>query len=141
MYVSYSESDYEWVRDKLCPKLEDLNVKSWITDMNSTPGRWVLEGIVNRINECRKVMFVVSESFLDMEWSSYAVKTAITHAFHNQRQGFIVVLIKDGVALEKLPDELKNIWWCIEHFRWPEEESNEVILKKLTKALQSDLTF
>nr|XP_034335531.1 toll-like receptor 2 [Crassostrea gigas] len=141
VYVSYSESDYVWVRDKLCPKLEDLNVKSWITDMNSTPGRWVLEGIVNRINECRKVMFVVSESFLDMEWSSYAVKTAITHAFHNQRQGFIVVLIKDGVALEKLPDELKNIWWCIEHFRWPEEESNEVILKKLTKALQSDLTF
>ncbi|XP_034335532.2 toll-like receptor 2 [Magallana gigas] len=141
VYVSYSESDYVWVRDKLCPNLEDLNVKSWITDMNSTPGRWVLEGIVNRINECRKVMFVVSESFLDMEWSSYAVKTAITHAFHNQRQGFIVVLIKDGVALEKLPDELKNIWWCIEHFRWPEEESNEVILKKLTKALKSDLTF
>nr|XP_034315377.1 toll-like receptor 2 type-1 [Crassostrea gigas] len=141
VYVSYSESDYEWVRDKLRPKLEDLNVKSWITDINSTPGRWVLEGIVNRINECRKVMFVVSESFLDMEWSSYAVKTAITHAFHNQRQGFIVVLIKDGVALEKLPEELKNIWWCIEYFRWPdEEESNEVILKKLAKTLKSDIT-
>uniref|UniRef100_A0A8W8MIV7 TIR domain-containing protein n=1 Tax=Magallana gigas TaxID=29159 RepID=A0A8W8MIV7_MAGGI len=139
VYVSYSESDYLWIRDKRYPKLEDLNVISWMTDKNSTPGGWVLEGIVNRINECRKVMFVVSESFLDMEWSSYAVKTAITHAFYNQRQGFIVVLIKDGVALEKLPEELKNIWWCIEYFRWPdEEESNEVILKRLTKALKSD---
>lgn len=131
VYVSYSDSDYLWVTKSLYPKLESLNVKPCL-DEDIYGGRTILEGVVNRINECRKVMFVVSESFLDIGQSSIEVRTAITHAVHNQFQGYIVVLIKDGFPLEKLPDELKNIWWCIEHFRWSEEEHNEVLLKKLT---------
>ena len=64
---------------------------------------------------------------------------AITHAFHNQRQGSIVVLIKDGVPLERLPDEMKNIWWCIEHIRWPKNDgtcSDEVILSELSNIMK-----
>nr|XP_011422173.2 toll-like receptor 3 [Crassostrea gigas] len=131
VYVSYSDLDYLWVTKTLYPILESLNVKPCL-DEDIYGGRTILEGIVNRINECRKVLFVVSESFLDIGQSSIEVRTAITHAVHNQFQGYIVVLIKDGFPLERLPDELKNIWWCIEYFGWSEEEQNEVILKKLT---------
>nr|XP_034335558.1 uncharacterized protein LOC117692240 isoform X2 [Crassostrea gigas] len=97
------------------------------------------EEIIKCINESRKVMFIISESFLDIGWSSYAVQMAITHAFHNQRQRSIVVIIKDGLPLERLPKEFKHIWWCIEHLRWPEDETNEeTLLLNLSNVLVSE---
>uniref|UniRef100_K1RKD0 Toll-like receptor 2 n=1 Tax=Magallana gigas TaxID=29159 RepID=K1RKD0_MAGGI len=114
-----------------------MNLKTWLKDKDSTPGSWESEEIVNCINMSRKVMFIVSESFLDIGWSSFAVQMAITHAFHNHRQGSIVVIIKDELPLDKLPNEIKNIWWCIEHCRWPEDETNdEIILSKLCNVLK-----
>uniref|UniRef100_A0A8W8JA79 TIR domain-containing protein n=1 Tax=Magallana gigas TaxID=29159 RepID=A0A8W8JA79_MAGGI len=139
VYVSYDEVDYPWILGELYPKLERLGVTAWLTDKDSIPGRPRSEEIVSCVTESRKVMFVVSESFTDKGWFSYAVQMAITHAFHNQRQGSIVVLIKDGVPLERLPDEMKNIWWCIEHIRWPKNDdtcSDEVILSELSNIMK-----
>ncbi|XP_052711619.1 toll-like receptor 2 [Crassostrea angulata] len=141
VYVSYDEADYPWILGELYPKLERLGVTAWLTDKDSIPGRPRSEEIVSCVTESRKVIFVVSESFMDKGWFSYAVQMAITHAFHNQRQRSIVVLIKDGVPLERLPDEMKNIWWCIEHFRWPENDgscSDEVILSELSNILKPE---
>ncbi|XP_065928420.1 toll-like receptor 4 [Magallana gigas] len=141
VYVSYNEADYPWILGELYPKLERLGVTAWLTDKDSIPGRPRSEEIVSCVTESRKVMFVVSERFMDKGWFSYAVQMAITHAFHNQRQRSIVVLIKDGVPLERLPDEMKNIWWCIEHFRWPEMDgscSDEVILSELSNILKPE---
>ncbi|XP_052707480.1 toll-like receptor 2 [Crassostrea angulata] len=141
VFVSYDEVDYSWILGELYPKLERLGVTAWLTDKDSIPGRPRSEEIVSCVTESRKVMFVVSESFMDKGWFSYAVQMAITHAFHNQRQRSIVVLIKDGVPLERLPDEMKNIWWCIEHFRWPENDgtcSDEVILSELSNILKPE---
>lgn len=139
VYVSYDEADYPWILRELYPKLERLGVTAWLTDKDSIPGRPRTEEIVSCVTESRKVMFVVSERFMDKGWFSYAVQMAITHAFHNQRQRSIVVLIKDGVPLERLPEEIKTIWWCIEHFRWPENDdtsSDELILSELSNIMK-----
>lgn len=139
VYVSYNDADYSWIIRILYPKLNVLNIKTWFGDKDSIPGRWESEEIVSCINESRKVMFIMSESFLERGWHSYAVQMTITHAFHNQRQGSIVVIIKDGLPLDRLPNEIKNIWWCIEHFRWPEDDySDEHILSKLSSILRHD---
>lgn len=141
VYVSYDEADYQWILGELYPKFERLGVKAWMTDKDSIPGRPISDEIVNCVTESKKVMFVVSESFMDKGWFSYAVQMAITHAFHNQLQRSIVVLIKDGVPLERLPEEIKNIWWCIEHFRWPENDntsSDELIISELANIMKPE---
>lgn len=139
VYISYNDDDTSWVVNNLNPKLESLNVKAWFEVKDSIPGNSQSEEIIKCINESRKVMFIVSDSFLDIGWSSYAVQMAITHAFHNQRQRSIVVLIKDGLSLERLPKEFKHIWWCIEHLRWPEDETNdEKLLLNLSNVLVSE---
>ncbi|XP_022294862.2 toll-like receptor 4 [Crassostrea virginica] len=135
VYVSYSDPDYAWIIQNLYPKLEHLNMKTWLKDKDSIPGAWEAEEIVKCINESRKVMFVISDSFLDVGWSSYAVQMAVTHAFHNHRQKSIVVILKDSVLLDRLPNDIKNIWWCIEYFRWTESETNEEILDKISAML------
>ncbi|XP_065927569.1 toll-like receptor 4 [Magallana gigas] len=139
VYISYNDDDTSWVANNLNPKLESLNIKAWFKVRDSIPGVSQSEEIIKCINESRKVMFIISESFLDIGWSSYAVQMAITHAFHNQRQRSIVVIIKDGLPLERLPKEFKHIWWCIEHLRWPEDETNEeTLLLNLSNVLVSE---
>lgn len=139
VYISYNGEDTSWIVNTLNPKLESLNVKTWFEVKDSIPGASVAEEIIKCINESRKVMFIVSESFLEKGWHSYAVQMAIAHAFHNQRQKSIVVLIKDGLPLDRLPKEIKHIWWCIEHIRWPEDETNEeMILLNLSNVLRSE---
>ena len=135
VYVSYSDCDYAWIIQDLYTKLEHLKMKAWLKDKDSIPGAWEAEEIVKCINDSRKVMFVISDSFLDVGWSSYAVQMAVTHAFHNHRQESIVVIIKDNVLLDRLPNDIKNIWWCIEYFRWTESETDEDILDKLSGLL------
>nr|XP_022293708.1 toll-like receptor 13 [Crassostrea virginica] len=137
VYVSYSDSDYAWIIQNLYPRLEHLNMKSWLKDKDSIPGGWEAEEIVKCINDSRKVMFVISDSFLDVGWSSYAVQMAVTHAFHNRRQESIVVIIKDNVLLDRLPNDIKNIWWCIKYFRWTGSETDEEILNKISDMLKA----
>ncbi|XP_062566876.1 toll-like receptor 2 type-2, partial [Saccostrea cucullata] len=121
----------------LYQKLKSLNIKAWLKDKDSTPGKWEAEEIVKCINESRKVLFVITECFLESGWASYAVQMAVTHAFHNQRQSSIVVIIKDDIPLERLPNDIKNIFWCIEYLRWPtERESDDLIMVELPNLLR-----
>ncbi|XP_062609947.1 toll-like receptor 2 [Saccostrea cucullata] len=137
VFVSYGEKDYPWIMRYLYPKLESLNIKVWLKDRDSIPGDWEAEEIVKCINESRKVLFVITECFLESGWASYAVQMAVTHAFHNRRQSSIVVIIKDDIPLERLPNDIKNIWWCIEYLRWPtEHENNDLIIVKLSNLLK-----
>ncbi|XP_052709798.1 toll-like receptor 4 [Crassostrea angulata] len=139
VYVSYCDEDLFWITDSLYPRLQILNLKAWFKEKDSIPGGWVSEEIVNCINDSRKVIFIVSKGFLDKGWQSYAVQMTITHAFRNQRQKSIVVIIKDGLPLERLPKEFKHIWWCIEHLRWPEDDTNDdMILSKLSNVLKTE---
>ncbi|XP_062595888.1 toll-like receptor 6 [Saccostrea cucullata] len=137
VFVSYGEEDYAWIIRYLYPKLERLNIKAWLKDKDSIPGNWEAEEIVKCINESRKVLFVITECFLESGWASYAVQMAVTHAFHNQRQSSIVVIIKDDIPLERLPNDIKNIWWCIEYLRWSTvDENDDSIMYKLSSLLK-----
>ncbi|XP_061193393.1 uncharacterized protein LOC133201616 [Saccostrea echinata] len=131
------EEDYAWIIRYLYPKLESLNINAWFKDKDSVPGTWEAEEIVKCINESRKVLFVITGCFLESGWASFAVQMAITHAFHNHRQSSIVVIINDNIPLEKLPNDIKNIWWCIEYLRWPtESENDDSIIAKLSNLLK-----
>lgn len=50
-----------------------MNLKIWLKDKDFILGSWELEEIVNCINMSRKVMFIVSESFLDIGWFFFVV--------------------------------------------------------------------
>ncbi|XP_062609955.1 toll-like receptor 4 [Saccostrea cucullata] len=137
VFMSYDEKDYPWIMRYLYPKLESLNIKVWLKDRDSIPGDWEAEEIVKCINESRKVLFVITECFLESGWASYAVQMAVTHAFHNRCQSSIVVIIKDDIPLERLPNDIKNIWWCIEYLRWStEHENDDLIIVKLSNLLK-----
>jgi hypothetical protein len=93
-------------------------------DKDFHPGLSEADEMLRCIDDSRKVMFVVSEEFLKGGWESYAVQMTVTHAFHNQREGSMVVLMKDDIQIIRMPKELRYVWWCLEVVKLSDFENN-----------------
>jgi hypothetical protein len=107
--------------------LKKLGFQISFPDKDFIPGVGKAEQLIQCIDLSRKVVFVITEDFLESGWNSYAVQMAVTHAFHNHRKRSIIVIIKNNIPIERLPKDLRYIWWCIFSLRWPETENAQAI--------------
>jgi hypothetical protein len=88
------------------------------------PGFSKADEMLRCIDNSRKVMFVVSELFLQSGWESYTVQMTVTHAFHNHREGSLIVLMKDDIPTMRMPKDLRNVWWTLDVIKLSEFETN-----------------
>lgn len=58
-FISYSHSDADWVRDELLPCLESNRnpYRLCIHERDFMPGRWIIDNIIENIENSRKVQF------------------------------------------------------------------------------------
>jgi hypothetical protein len=89
-------------------------VKVSLPEKDFVPGLENADEMLRCIDDSRKVVFVVTETFLKSGWESYAVQMTVTHAFHNQREGSMVVLMKDDIPIIRMPRDLRYVWWSLE---------------------------
>jgi Leucine-rich repeat (LRR) protein len=123
-FLSYSEHDYEWVVNTMYHELTRRNVRVSLPDKDFIPGLSKADEMLRCIDESRKVVFVVTETFLKSGWESYAVQMTVTHAFHNQREGSMVVLMKDDIPIIRMPKDLRYVWWSLEVIKLSDFENN-----------------
>ncbi|XP_061187151.1 toll-like receptor 4 [Saccostrea echinata] len=138
-FVSYAEEDYKLACITLYRELIRLGFQISLPDKDFIPGLSKAEQLLQCIDDSRKVIIVVTKKFLESGWDSYAVQMVVTHAFHNHRQKSIIVIIKDGIPVERMPKDLRYIWWSIISIQWPESEENMMTFwEELSNALRSD---
>ncbi|XP_078309800.1 toll-like receptor 4 [Crassostrea virginica] len=123
-FVTYAEEDYTLACHTLYQVLSNRGLKISLPDKDFVPGLSTVEQMLQCIDDSRKVVFVVTEKFLENGWSSYTVQMVVTHAFHNKRERSIIVIIKDDIPIERMPRDLKFVWWSIVSIRWPNCEEN-----------------
>ena len=95
-FISYSNRDYDWVLNILYKHLtEDMNIAICVHDKDFIPGRSIANEILRCIDQSRKVIFVVTRSFLECDWGNYRVRTganphvpkwAIWTAYYTERR-------------------------------------------------------
>ncbi|XP_048743564.2 toll-like receptor 1 [Ostrea edulis] len=124
VFISFSEHDYEWVVNTMYHELTKRNVKVSLPDKDFIPGLSKADEMLRCIDDSRKVVFVVTETFLKSGWESYAVQMTVTHAFHNNRERSMVVLMKDNVPIIKMPRDLRYVWWSLEVIKQADFENN-----------------
>nr|XP_034306625.1 toll-like receptor 4 [Crassostrea gigas] len=138
-FVSYTEEDYQLACITFYQALTSLGFKISLPDKDFLPGISKSEQLLQCIDQSRKVVIIVTESFLENGWNSYAVQMVVTHAFHNQRERSIIVVIKDDISIARLPRDLKYIWWSIVSIRWPDRNENlNKFLDEIVAALRTD---
>jgi hypothetical protein len=139
VFLSYSEHDYEWVVNTLYHELIRRNVKVSLPDKDFIPGLSKADEMLRCIDDSRKVVFVVTETFLKSGWESYAVQMTITHAFHNHREGSMVVLMKDDIPIIRMPKDLRYVWWSLEIVKLSDfENSMDCFWDHIASRLQLD---
>ncbi|XP_078341103.1 toll-like receptor 4 [Crassostrea virginica] len=135
-FVTYAEEDYNLACHTISHVLSNRGLKISLPDKDFLPGLSKVEQMLQCIDDSRKVVFVVTEKFLENGWSSYTVQMVVTHAFHNKREQSIIVIIKDDIPIERMPRDLKFVWWSIVSIRWPNcEENMDSFWEEITGAL------
>ncbi|XP_028327629.1 toll-like receptor 18 [Gouania willdenowi] len=122
-FISYSHSDAEWVRDQLLPCLENNKTpyRLCIHERDFTPGRWIIDNIIDNIENSLKIIFVLSRHFVNSEWCNYELYFAQQRAMGKTFSDVILVL-KEPIDPSSLPSKfckLKKMMNTKTYLEWP----------------------
>lgn len=126
-FISYSHDDAGWVRRELLRRLESTTppYRLCIHERDFTPGRWIIENIVENIERSAKVIFVLSRSFVDSEWCNYELYFA-----HQRAVGLgaddVILVLKEPIDARGLPRRfarLRKMLGTKTYLEWPHEPS------------------
>ncbi|XP_053906836.1 toll-like receptor 2 [Cuculus canorus] len=124
-FISYSCADAAWVRRELLDGLESTAppYRLCIHERDFTPGRWIIENIVENIERSAKVIFVLSRSFVDSEWCNYELYFA-----HQRSVGLgsedVILVVKEPIDARGLPRRfarLRKMLGTKTYLEWPQE--------------------
>ncbi|XP_052073419.1 toll-like receptor 4 [Mytilus californianus] len=138
-FISYSHKDISWIKT-LYDNLQSKGFSLCLYHKDFKGGMPIAECIVEAINSSRKVVFVITEDFLESSWGTYEIEMTRMHAFREGRESMIIVILKDDIKKDKLPKALKEIWYKVVCIVWPSDpeapyNSEEIFYKKLCTAL------
>lgn len=124
-FISYSCADAGWVRQELLHRLESTTppYRLCIHERDFTPGRWIIDNIVENIERSAKVIFVLSRSFVDSEWCNYELYFA-----HQRAVGLgsedVILVVKEPIDAQGLPRRfyrLRKMLGTKTYLEWPQE--------------------
>uniref|UniRef100_A0A8B9PQR6 TIR domain-containing protein n=1 Tax=Apteryx owenii TaxID=8824 RepID=A0A8B9PQR6_APTOW len=128
-FVSYSRADAGWVRRELLRRLESATppYRLCIHERDFTPGRWIIDNIIESIEASAKVIFVLSRSFVDSEWCNYELYFA-----HQRAVGLgsedVILVVKEPIDARGLPrkfSRLQKMLGSKTYLEWPPEPSRQ----------------
>ncbi|KAM6033155.1 toll-like receptor 13, partial [Theristicus caerulescens] len=138
-FVSYNSADEGWVLGELVPELERGSLRLCLHHRDFSPGRAIIDNIVDSIYNSRKTVCVVSRSYLRSEWCSLEIQLASYRLFDELRDVLVLVF------LEAIPDaelsayhRMRRVLLKRTYLHWPPEpQARQLFWAKLKRALRS----
>ena len=140
VFVSYSESNRNWVLDEFIPnveKRESINV--CLHERDFQVGYGILENIVTCMDRSRCLLLLVSENFLLSQWCQFEMNLAQHRLLETRRDKLILVLLED-IPLRKQPKTLKYLMRTKTYIKWPSDgtlDEKHLFWKRLKKSITS----
>ncbi|XP_026542262.1 toll-like receptor 2 [Notechis scutatus] len=139
-FISYSCSDADWVRRELLQRLEASTppYRICIHERDFTPGRWIIDNIIENIENSHKIIFVLSRSFVDSDWCNYELYFAHQRAVGMNFED-VVLVVKEAIDPQALPNKfcrLRKMLSKRTYLEWPSEPGRQAFFwVQLTSAL------
>ena len=108
VYISYSHNDITWVKE-FHDNLESMGFNLCLDEKTFIVGNPIGENIIQAIDSSRKVIFIITENFLNSDWGSYELEMTKMHAFQRNNDNMVIVIIKDDKPMERIPHVLVNV--------------------------------
>lgn len=139
-FVSYSNSDTQWVISRLLPQLECSsigNLKLCVYDRDFVAGRNISECILDSIKHSRKIILVLSNSFLQSPWCKFETDLAQYTLLEENRDAFILLKIS-RLDESLLSPKLNYLLKTRIHLSWSHSPKEETIFFSKLHAALSD---
>jgi Leucine-rich repeat (LRR) protein len=162
-FVVYAKEDAEWVRNELVPRLEndaELNEENSSTDVSErepstqsnrdrqlalcyherdfVPGNLILSNMWEMMENSRKVLLVISRSFVKSDYCDYEMNLARVQSVQKGCNLFVPVIL-EPVDLESMSAGLRWIVQKLTYIEWPTEDGRiaerDVFWRKLRNTL------
>ena len=95
VFVSYSHNDRAWVDDFLLPRLEIGKLSVCIDYRDFAIGVPAIENMSRAIEHCRKVILVLTPSWIASEWTTFESLLSQTQDPAGLRQKTMPLLLRD----------------------------------------------
>ena len=138
-FVVYCDEDSEWVHEKLIPVLEEENeYRLCIHYRDFQPGRLIVDNIVEKMKESRKVILVMSNAFARSEWCQFEVLLARERLLDNGSDTLVTVLLED-ISNRYFTNAIKIILTSTTYATWSEnEDGRRLFWNQLLSTFHSD---
>jgi tetratricopeptide (TPR) repeat protein len=120
VFISYSSQDKDWVRGELLPGLEAADVKAFIDSVDFEPGEWAVKEMTRAVSESRKMLAVLTPSYLESKWCEQERLVLQTLSPANQDHRMLPILrlecdppaeVKGIVAIDFTDDADPELAW------------------------------
>lgn len=145
-FVSYNNSDEQWVMHHLLPMLEGSgsSFKLCLHHRDFEPGRYIIDNIVSAVYSSRKTICVVSRNFLRSEWCSLEIQLASYRLFDEHRDVLVPVFL-EPISERQLSSyhRMRKVMLKRTYLQWPGSDCNDplqaqnLFWSKLRRALRS----
>ena len=141
-FVSYSNHDYRFVLNHLMPHLEgdeaeDERFRLALDFREFTPGIPIVDNIVNYINKSRKTLIMLSNNFINSNWTMFEYE--MSRSKLAERKNVVIILIMEpiGHRMSELPKSLNELLKKKLYIEWTTDpRGQQLFWKKLRRALQ-----
>jgi len=107
-FIIYSNEDSRWVSQRLLPLLEEkYHLKCCIHYRDFTPGKPFQESMAESVYKSRKIIAVLSSSFLKSNYCNYELNIAKYRLLNRGDDSLVMIRIDDEDS-SKLPRELRK---------------------------------
>ncbi|KAL4218406.1 hypothetical protein ACF0H5_023142 [Mactra antiquata] len=121
-FVAYSQNDSDWVTGKLLPILEtEYEYKLCIHERDFGVGAYINDNIVQNINNSKRMLLVLSESFVNSGWCNFELKLALGK--HIEEDFPVIVIILQEVR--HMNTSLKILLKMTTYLEWKDGGAEE----------------
>lgn len=143
-FVSYSENDASWVKNILLPSIQSMSdIRICQHERNFTPGKTIVENIINCIDNSYKSIFVLSPHFVQSEWCHYELYFA-QHKLYSENTDNLILILLEPIPQYLIPTryfKLKALMTQRTYLEWPKEKSKHALFwANLRAAISISLT-
>ena len=120
-FISYSDDDGLFIRNKVIPKLEANQLSLCVHQRDFLPGVPIADNVLAAIQTSRRTVVILSNSFLKKKWCIYEFNMArMESIFKRDENGCIALVLLEHVEPTSMPLELVD--WLEQHSYIPYTE-------------------
>ncbi|CAH1776753.1 unnamed protein product [Owenia fusiformis] len=134
-FVSFQNDDLNWIRNELCKNIEDTgDFKLCIHHRDFVVGEFILDNIVNAIQSSRQTIIVVSEKYLNSNYTHFELQMAYSMMIDKGVDIIIAVVLDPIEGLLRHPNmtsTLKRLLMQKTYIQWETHDFWERLKLKL----------